>query len=86
MTTQTPISARIDNTLLWSIEQETMAGGTKRNRILNEGARMWLDLHDRRRRMRAYGDDESRMALLVGFLKLYVPEAADLVSVESIYK
>ncbi len=83
---QTPISARIDNGILWDIEQETMLGHYKRNRILNEGARLWLDVIDRRRRMRANPVPEKRMALLVGFVKLFMPEAEDLMSVESIYK
>ena len=86
MATQRLISARIAETLLWEIEQETMVTGIKRNRVLNQGARLWLSLQDARRTCRAHFDPESRMKELIHFVKLYFPEVSDLVSVKGLYK
>lgn len=79
MVTQRMISARIAETTLWEMEQETMVSGIKRNRILNEGARLWLSLKDARRVCQANPDPEQRMKALVHFVKLWFPEAEDLV-------
>lgn len=86
MVTQRLITARIAETTLWDMEQEKMASGTKRNRILNEGARLWLSLQDDRRRCRANTDQEYRMKALVHFVRLWFPEVDDLVSVENLHK
>lgn len=86
MVTQRLISARIAETTLWEIEQETMVSGFKRNRILNEGARLWLSLTDARRECRAHPDSEYRMKALIRIVKLWFPEVDDLVSVENLYK
>lgn len=59
---------------MWALDQETMVSGTPRNKILNEGARLWLNLADARRRYRAHQDPEVRRKILVGFLKLWFPE------------
>ena len=77
MVRQTAISARIDNNTLWMIEQETMAGGPKRNRILNEGARMYLSITDARRAYRMHQDPAVRRKILNGMLKRWFPEAAN---------
>lgn len=77
MINQTAISARIDNATLWKIEQESMVSGMKRNRILNEGARMFLDILDRRREMRIHGDSEVRKKILSGILSTWIPEASE---------
>lgn len=86
MVTQRLISARIAETTLWEIEQETMASGIRRNRILNDGARLWLSLKDARRMCQANQDPEHRKKALVHFVKLWFPEVQDLVSVENHYK
>lgn len=86
MATQRLISARIDETTLWVIEQWAMIAGIKRNRVLNEGARIWLSLADARMECREHNDAESRMKALVHLVKLWFPEVADLVSVENLYK
>ena len=74
MVNQKAISARIDNIALWKIEQEVMLGSTTRNRILNQGAQLWLDLVDARREYRAHRDSDVRRKILVGFLKKHFPE------------
>lgn len=76
MINQTAISARIDNVTLWKIEQETMVSGSKRNRIINDGARLYLDLLDRRREIRMYTDSEVRKKILSGFLRKWIPESS----------
>lgn len=60
---------------MWALEQEKMAHGTPRNKILNEGARLWLSLIDARREYRAFQDPEVRRKILAGFLRLWFPEA-----------
>jgi len=86
MLSQRLISARIAETLLWEMEQETMRSGCKRNRVLNEGARLWLSLKDARRACKANPEPEYRIKQLVHFVKLWFPEVDDLVSVENLYK
>lgn len=85
MVTQRLISARIAETTLWEMEQEAMVSGSKRNRILNEGARLWLSLKDSRRVCRANPDPESRTKALLHFVKLWFPEVKDLVSVDNLH-
>lgn len=74
---QKAISARIDNDVSWLIDQEVMTGSTNRNRILNEGARLWLSLADYRRSYRMHQDPETKKKIVTGFLKSWFPEAAD---------
>lgn len=81
-----PISARIDETTLWTLEQLAMIADIKRNHVLNEGARLWLSLANARIACREHSDAESRMKQLVRFVKLWFPEVDDLVSVENLHK
>lgn len=74
---QKAISARIDHEVLWQIEQETMLGLTNRNKILNQGAKLWISLADARREYRMYADPATKKKILKGFLKIWFPEAAD---------
>lgn len=76
MVNQKAISARIDNCILWQIEQETMTGSMNRNKILNQGARLWISLADARRAYRMHQDPEVRKKIVNGFLKSWFPEAA----------
>lgn len=78
MVTQKPISARISHDTLWAIEQETMLGYTSRNKILNDGARLFLDLIDTRRQIRAHVDARIREKIIRGFIAKWLPEAAYL--------
>lgn len=77
MVNQKAISARINNYTLWQIEQEVMTGSTNRNKILNEGARMYLSLLDAKRAYHCHVDQDTRANILNGFLKSWFPEAAD---------
>ena len=78
MVTQKPISARISHETLWLIEQETMLGETTRNKILNDGARLWIDLRDTRRQILAHGDTRIKEKIIRGFIAKWIPEAAGL--------
>lgn len=49
MITQTPISLKIDCYLLKEIDKEVSLGYQKRNRIINEAIRMYLDAKDTKR-------------------------------------
>ena len=76
MIRQTAISARIDNYTLWCINQKVMTGKWTRNRILNDGARLWLKLRDARDAYREHPDPIIRQMILNVFLKEWFPEAA----------
>lgn len=78
MVNQKAISARIDNHILWQIEQETMLGSMNRNKILNQGARLWISLADARREYKMHQDPKVRKKIINGFLRNWFPEAADL--------
>lgn len=72
--TQTAISARIQNEVLWSINQEAQLGMYTRNRILNQGASLFLDLIDTRREYRAHPQQDVRRKIVKGFLLRWFPE------------
>ena len=74
---QTAISARIDNETLWILEQETMVSGRTRNRMINEGASMYVRTLDARRRYKMHPDRDIRRKILKGYLMTYFPEAAN---------
>lgn len=76
MVNQTAISARIDNQTLWMIDQEIMATGCKRNRLLNEGVRMYIQTLGMRREFRLHQSPDIRRKILKKFLLVYFPEAA----------
>lgn len=77
MVRQQAISARIYHETLWAIEMEVMRGETTRNKILNDGARLWLDLAASRRETRRNEDPKMREKILKGFLRKWFPEAID---------
>lgn len=62
---------------MWTLEQETMATGMPRNKMLNEGARLWLDLADARRQIRAYAQIDIKRKIAIGWLLKWFPEAKD---------
>lgn len=72
--TQTAISARIQNEVLWKINQETQLGYYTRNSILNKGASLFLDLQDVRREYRAHPQHDIRRKIVNGFLMRWFPE------------
>lgn len=74
---QTAISARIDNHILWILEQETMVSGRTRNRMINEGAAMYVRTLDMRREYQIHQNPDIRRKILKKFLLVYFPEAAD---------
>ena len=72
--TQTAISARIQNEILWKIELETHRGTYTRNRILNQGASLFLDLMEARRLYRLYPQKDVKQKIVKGFLMRWFPE------------
>lgn len=75
MTNQVPISVRMDSTVKWRVDQEVMLGDNNRNRIINHGADMYVDLLDARRQYRAHPNQDVRKKILKGFLLRWFPEA-----------
>lgn len=80
MVTQQAISARISHEIMWSMAQETMVSGTPRNRMLNEGARLWLDLVDVRRQIRCFDQHDIQRKIAIGWLLKWFPEAKDVLT------
>lgn len=76
---QTPISARINSTILWAVDQEAMLGYETRNGILNKGADIYCHLQDTRRAIGAHQNQETRLKILRGWISIYMPEARDLI-------
>lgn len=72
--TQTAISARIQNEVLWEINQETQLGYYTRNRILNKGASLFIDLQNTRREYQSHPQLEIRRKIVKGFLLRWFPE------------
>ena len=74
MMSQVPISVRMDSAVKWRVDQEVMLGEYNRNRIINRGADMYVDLLDARRQYRAHPNQDVRMKILKGFLLRWFPE------------
>ena len=77
MINQKPISARISHQTLWEMDMVKQENGISRNHILNEGARLYLYLMNRRKIYKATPSPDYRWKILNGFLKLWFPEAAE---------
>lgn len=67
MITQTPISLKIDSYLLEEIDREVSLGYKKRNRIINEAIRMYLDAKDTKRRWKLATSIEDKAAQYAQF-------------------
>lgn len=72
---QVPISVRMDSAVKWRVDQEVMLGEYNRNRIINRGADMYVDLLDVRRQYLAHPNQDVRKKILKGFLLRWFPEA-----------
>lgn len=76
MINQKAISARIHVQTLWDIDQLCMGRRLTRNRLLNDGARMYISLARSRDAWHSHADPITRERILNGFLKQWFPEAA----------
>lgn len=76
MIKQKAISARIHVQTLWDIDQLCMGRMLTRNRLLNDGARLYISLARARDACHSHADPETRKKILSGFLKQWFPEAA----------
>ena len=74
MINQVPISARINATLKWRVDQFASDHGTTRNRMINEGLEAFMSLEAMRANFRRYKSKDVRRKILKGFLKMWVPE------------
>lgn len=75
MNKQKPISIRIDNYVLWRVDQEAMVNSLTRNGILNEGAALYCRLQDSIRSFRAHrSNKEVAEKIVIGFLLQNFPE------------
>lgn len=69
------ISMRIDNTVLWRVDQEAMVNTLTRNGILNAGASLYCRVQDSRRSYRAHRKNKGvAEKIVIGFLLQNFPE------------
>ena len=73
MTTQTPISLKIDTKLLVELDRETALGWTKRNRHINRAIRLYLSYKDTFRKIGSYGNLSDKRQELQDFIKEWFP-------------
>lgn len=76
MITQKPISLKIEFDLLQELDHEAACGWRKRNNLINEAVRFYLDYLDTRRRIKTYGDHEDREDEFSRFTRKYFPDMA----------
>ena len=74
MISQVPISARIDSWTKWRADQFASENHTTRNRMINDGLRLLMDLETIRGNMRRYNTMKTRMKILKLFVKMWIPE------------
>lgn len=75
MNKQKPISMRIDNYVLWRVDQEAMVNKLTRNGIINAGASLYCSLQDSRRSYRMHRQNKGvAEKIVIGFLMLHFPE------------
>ena len=74
MISQVPISARIDSWTKWRVDQFASENRTTRNRMINDGLRLLMELETMRGNLRRYNSKDVRKKILKGFLKIWVPE------------
>lgn len=67
MITQIPISLKINTQLLHDLDEETRLGWAKRNGHINNAIRLYLEVQDLRRRVRACPSE--RDGLIQEFLR-----------------
>lgn len=73
MVTQKAISLKIDTYNLQELDKEVALGWRKRNNHINEAIRFYLDYKDTCRRIRSYGDRQSKVDEYTRFKTKWFP-------------
>lgn len=73
MINQKAISLKIDVQTLEELDKEISLGQQKRNRLINEAIRMYIDAKDTRRRWRQYYRSEDKAQEYEQFLLRWFP-------------
>ena len=76
---QKAISMRINHDILFMVDSEASTGNNTRNRILNNGARMYCDLIDMNRRVKILHDLKEQRYEVLQFLHRYAPNAFQVI-------
>lgn len=71
MVTQIPISVRMDISTLEELDLEAALGKTKRNRLINEAVRMYMDYMDTVRAVNVEDDYSEKIYLIDSFTGRY---------------
>lgn len=71
MITQRPISLKIDECTLESLDQECFISAEKRNRVINRSIDFYLDYIDTRRRIKLVKGDYHRLKMIEEFNNKY---------------
>ena len=76
---QKAISMRIYHDILFMVDSEAGVGDNTRNRILNNGARMYCELQDMNRRVHILHDLNEQRYEVLQFLRRYAPNAFQVI-------
>ena len=75
MINQKPISLKIDCSLLEDLDAEVATGWRKRNSLINEAIRFYLEYKDTQRRIKCRGSRREQHELVEDFAKRWFPQA-----------
>lgn len=85
MVTQKAICVKLDTYTLEQLDKEVSLGWKKRNRIINEAVSLYLELQDRKRRVRSYQDLGDKEYQVCEFIRRQFPELNGEKIIKSIY-
>lgn len=85
MVTQKAICVKLDTYTLEQLDKEVSLGWKKRNRIINEAVSLYLELQDRKRRVRSYQDPSDKEYQVCEFIRRQFPELNGEKIIKSIY-
>lgn len=78
MVNQIAICVKVDVGLANDLEKEISLGWQKRNRLINEAIRCYLDLKDKQRLLRCTTNQEWQREIATEFVRRWLPQALAL--------
>lgn len=85
MVTQKAICLKLDVNTLEQLDKEASLGWKKRNRIINEAVSLYLELQDRKRRVRSFQDLSDKEDEVREFIRRQFPDIIGGEIIKSIY-
>lgn len=75
MVNQISICVKVDVGLAKDLESEISLGWQKRNRLINEAIRCYLELKDKQRVLSCTPNQEQQRKIVEGFVRRWLPQA-----------